>query len=170
MGQTFSRDSVQQVLLTVLVVLVVLFLRDHAYLLWMDRWSTAKTKCAWCVKEFLHNEEHQQGDGYIANVGNPLFNVRRCAKQCVALEDHLEHPEMRCSRCIQKHFLLMEVLMEEAIGLDRYGRYQSLLLDKPEKIRQIIADYNTRKDYLQTAQKVRDIRHQLTEASFDVIS
>ena len=60
--------------------------------------------------------------------------------------------------------------MEEAIGLDRYGRYQSLLLDKPEKIRQIIADYNTRKDYLQTAQKVRDIRHQLTEASFDVIS
>jgi hypothetical protein len=126
-------------------------------------------KCPTCAQQYLHYEDHQADPEHIANVGNPLFNVRRAAKQMVALEDHLEHPEMHCQRCIAKHFMLIEVLLEEAIGLDRYGKYQSLLLDKPERVRKIIEEFHTRKNYLKTAQNIRDMRHQLTEVSFYVI-
>ena len=48
---------------------------------------------------------------------SPLFNLREAAKHMALLEDHLNNPLKRCQDCIQKHFLLIEGFLEEAVGL-----------------------------------------------------
>lgn len=159
----------------VIIVLLVLFVRD--YLIPVDRWSLTKTtKCPHCIQETMHamrhhndaKQHHKVGE-FIDDVGDPLYNVREAAKQCEALEDHLEHPNKRCLDCIRKHFLMIEVLLEEAIGLDRYGRYDHLLVGKPQKLRSIISRFNECHDYVKTSQAVRDIRKQFVSATFNIV-
>jgi hypothetical protein len=58
-------------------------------------------------------------------VMNPAFNMREILKQVVLLEDHLFQRQKRCRDCINKHFLTIEALAEEAITLcspDRKNR------------------------------------------------
>lgn len=47
----------------------------------------------------------------------PSFNAREICKQSVLLENHLNEPQQRCKDCINKHFLTIEALAEEAISL-----------------------------------------------------
>lgn len=155
----------------VLIVLVTMYLRDKLGWYCVDRWTLATTvNCEQCRREIEHLKQHDTDDSTkLVSVGNPLFNAREAAKQIVLLEQHLEQPELRCMDCIRKHFLTIEGLLEEAIGLDRAGRYQSLFQNKPERVRAIIAEFNNRKDYLRAAQKMRDIRKELVNASFDMV-
>lgn len=153
-----------------IIVLVVLFVKDHIHK--FDRWASLMLMCPSCAREAIHtHHRHTKSneDVHIAEVGQPLFNVREAAKQCVALEDHLEHPEKRCQDCIRKHFSLIELFLEEAIGLDRYGKHQALLCDKPARVRQIIKEYNRRHDYLRTSQAIRDMRKEFINASFESV-
>jgi hypothetical protein len=48
---------------------------------------------------------------------DPVFNMREILKQVVLLEDHLFHAQKRCRDCVNKHFLTIEALAEEAISL-----------------------------------------------------
>lgn len=48
---------------------------------------------------------------------DPVFNMREILKQVVLLEDHLFQRQKRCRDCINKHFLTIEALAEEAITL-----------------------------------------------------
>ena len=48
----------------------------------------------------------------------PTFNAREIIKQNLLLEDHLFSPEKRCADCINKHFLTIEALAEEAVSLE----------------------------------------------------
>jgi hypothetical protein len=47
----------------------------------------------------------------------PAQNMRDIIKQLAMLEDHLFHPEKRCTDCIRKHFLTIEGLAEECVTL-----------------------------------------------------
>lgn len=142
----------------VIVAVVVVVLLGLAAVGKRDRCPMCTLRNSPCVSQATH----------IANVGDPLFNVREASKQCLALEDHLENAQKRCMDCIRKHFLLIELFLEEAIGLDRTGRYQSLLQDKPERVRRIIAGFNARHDYIATAQQVRELRKQFVKESFEI--
>lgn len=152
----------------VAVVLVVFIVRD--FVMPLDQWSNMGSKCHSCIQEQMHQLCHQKhADGYLDDLGDPLFNVREAAKQCEALEDHLEHPHKRCQDCIRKHFLMVEMLLEEAISLDRYKRHDALLTGKPQKVRKIISEFNEFKDYTRTAQCIRDLRKQFVNASFETV-
>ena len=48
----------------------------------------------------------------------PSFNCRQAAKEALLLEEHLCNPLVRCPNCIQKHFLKIEGLLDEALSLD----------------------------------------------------
>jgi len=50
-------------------------------------------------------------------VMRPSFNAREICKEAVLLEHHLNEPHQRCRDCINKHFLTIEALAEEAISL-----------------------------------------------------
>jgi hypothetical protein len=53
---------------------------------------------------------------------DPAFNMREILKQMILLEDHLVQTEKRCRDCINKHFLAIEALAEEAITLSSPAR------------------------------------------------
>lgn len=57
------------------------------------------------------------GNGEIANVSDPVFNMKEIVKQSLLLEDHLVQKEKRCRDCIAKHFLLCISYSEEAVWL-----------------------------------------------------
>lgn len=57
----------------------------------------------------------------MANLSDPMYNLKEVCKQLLLLEDHLTHPEKMCPDCIRKHTLLAEALAEEAISLGAEG-------------------------------------------------
>ena len=57
---------------------------------------------------------------------DPLFNMREMCKEFTLLEDHLNQPDKRCPDCINKHLMKCEALAEEAISLDKEGKYPFL--------------------------------------------
>lgn len=126
-------------------------------------------KCPTCIQEHLHILQHSAPNtsGKLTAITDPLFNIREAAKNMLALEDHLEHVEKRCMQCIKKHFMLIEVFLDEAVGLDRYGRYSSILNGKTAELHDIIEDFVIRKDFKLTGQRIRDIRKYFVEASFE---
>ena len=58
-------------------------------------------------------------------VFSPRHNMREVCKQLVLLEDHLTHRAKSCPDCIRKHFLTVEALLEEALGLDSKQEFRS---------------------------------------------
>ncbi len=65
------------------------------------------------------------------------FNLREICKQCILLEDHLTQKEKRCEDCCIKHFLAIEALSEEALGLDKGKEILTKIEDLPNKVRKI---------------------------------
>lgn len=103
-------------------------------------------------------------------VMNPEFNLREICKQIILLEDHLSHPEKRCTDCCIKHFLTIEALAEEAITLDKQNNY-SHLISLPPKVRNLQKKWyeNPSVNCLFISQQLREIRKQYMISSFSII-
>jgi hypothetical protein len=102
---------------------------------------------------------------------DPLHNIRECSKQLVLLEDHLEHPPKHCPDCIRKHLLTAEAFAEEAVSLDKVGRYQDVLGLIPDRVRALAGAYvaATPEQRHAVAQKVRVLRKELSKLGFDAL-
>jgi len=70
-----------------------------------------------------------------------------------------------------KHFLALEGLSEEAITLDKQGHYSGSLTGIPEKIRGIQKLWytNPNGNSHEASQKLREIRKQFMQDSFNVV-
>ena len=156
-------EHIHLLLMLVMGVLSFLYLKDR---LQFDAWLAAKTvACPHCAEEIRHLKSHE-GEKLSA-VTDPLFNLREACKNMLALEDHLHDARHRCIQCIKKHFMIVELFLDEALGLDRYGKYGHLLNGKGDKWRKIIADYASKEtDDRQTEQAIRDMRKTIIDASF----
>jgi hypothetical protein len=104
----------------------------------------------------------------------PSFNMREVAKQCILLEDHINNSKKRCFDCIRKHFLMIDGLLEESIGLEKDNKlrqeYRDIYLDWI-KIEKDYAKNSTQNDNLDNISKtIRLFRKPLVEKYFDVIS
>ncbi len=99
------------------------------------------------------------------------FNLREICKQCILLEDHLTQKEKRCEDCCIKHFLAIEALSEEALGLDKGKEILTKIEDLPNKVRKIqkkwLEDKN--KNAHDCSQMLRSIRKSLMEDCFSTI-
>lgn len=104
--------------------------------------------------------------GKLLPVMDPCFNMREVCKQSILLEDHLNSKGKDCKDCIRKHFLTIEALCEEAIGLDKEGKYPDIR-DLPEKIRMIIKRFISKKNKFEIAQELRTIRKKYMNRYFD---
>jgi len=104
---------------------------------------------------------------------DPQFNMREVAKQCLLLEDHLNNIKKRCFDCIRKHFLIVDGLIEEAIGLEQ---------DTPKRAeyrRMYISWLNFEKRYSEApldsdnldgiSKNIRVFRKPLVEKHFDLV-
>jgi tRNA nucleotidyltransferase/poly(A) polymerase len=98
---------------------------------------------------------------------SPLYNMREVCKQIVLLEDHLNHPEKRCSDCISKHFLTIEALVEEAVSLDAEGEHEDLL-GLPSFCRHLQQRWLDGEPERGIAQELRQIRKIYITESFDL--
>jgi len=116
----------------------------------------------------FYNKELYQ-DKNLLPVLDCRFNLREICKQCILLEDHLSHERKRCHDCCIKHFLALEGLSEEAITLDKESKYNHLVKDMPEKIRQIqkIWFSNPDKNAHRASQMLREIRKMFQQQVFD---
>lgn len=94
-------------------------------------------------------------------VMNPLFNLREICKQSLLLEDHLNHPSKRCKDCINKHFLTLEALAEEAITLDVSSEYKDILSGLPASFRKLHQQALSGSDKHGIAQRLRALRKRL---------
>lgn len=99
---------------------------------------------------------------------DPVFNMRSICKQSTLLEEHLSIERLRCDDCCKKHFLMIEGLAEEAISLDKEGKYLHMLEPLPDKIRRLQDMYNEGEDYHKIAQGLREIRKSLIHHCFNM--
>lgn len=105
-------------------------------------------------------------------------NIRECIKNMILLEDHLCHPEKRCTDCCQKHFLFLEGLAEEARTLDTSGRMSDDMFQLPGFYRSIASDWasidpasaTANEEYAAVMQKLRTKRKALQDGYFTVSS
>lgn len=99
---------------------------------------------------------------------HPLFNMREVCKQTALLEDHLNNERKRCMDCIRKHFLTIEALLEEAVGLDNKAKWADLLDGKVELVRECQERWVDGEEPCDIAQDLRAIRKELTPKCFDL--
>ena len=99
------------------------------------------------------------------------FNMREICKQSILLEDHLSQENKRCHDCCIKHFLAIEGLSEEAITLDKEGKYTKILKNIPDKIRGIQKLWYTSPDINahEASQRLREIRKEFQQKVFPMV-
>lgn len=136
-----------------------------------DTPSTNKNKQGKCgnLKEATKKCTQCSGvDGQpLLPVLEPMFNMREMCKQIILLEDHLFQTSKRCEDCICKHFLTIEALAEEAVTLDKEGKYKKYLENLPDRVRTIQKQYvNKEKTIHEVAQELRKIRKEMMTKSF----
>lgn len=107
-----------------------------------------------------------RGEMTLLPVMNPLFNVREMSIQCILLEMHLNSPQRRCNDCIRKHFLAIEGLADEAIGLDKTGEHRDFLLPIPNEIRRLQDAWVAKEPACDIAQELRRMRKPWTVKTF----
>ncbi len=119
------------------------------------------------VDQFLEKNSRTLKGNKVSDVMNPLFNVRQIALQMLLLEDHLCHTDKRCNDCIRKHFATIEAFAEEALTLDKEGKYPFLKL-LPPAVRGLQESWGkgVRCEVLQ--QQIRVLRKPLLKHSFSV--
>jgi len=103
----------------------------------------------------------------LLDIFNPIFNVKEVCKEFVLLEDHLSAPGKHCPDCIRKHLLRAEAFSEEAIALDKEGRWKDILAPLPQHIRDIGDAYSSSCDRHMLGQKIRKIRKELSPLCFE---
>ena len=128
-------------------------------------------------EKFYHNtfcrccraHETYHSDGIpLSPVMDPLHNCREIVKQCILLEDHLNQDGKRCKDCINKHFLTIEALGEEAVSIDTDRQYLHLTQDIPRRTRLLHKRTLQNADKRQIAQELREIRKELVPHSVNV--
>jgi len=97
-------------------------------------------------------------------VMSPLFNLRQMCIESALLEDHLSQEKLRCKDCQKKHFLKMEGLAHEMIGIDKTQEFRQFY-DVPDKIRDIEKMYIQGKDQCEVAQELRKLRKRMMESN-----
>jgi len=105
-------------------------------------------------------------------------NIRECIKNMILLEDHLCHPEKRCTDCCQKHFLFLEGLAEEARTLDTSGQMSGDMFELPAFYRSTASDWasidpaskTANEEYNAIMQKLRSKRKALQDGYFTISS
>lgn len=103
--------------------------------------------------------------GKLLPIMDPCFNMREVCKQCILLEDHLNSEGKDCVDCCQKHFLTIEALCEEAVSLDKEGKYPEIR-ELPDYIRQLIKSFIAKKNKFEIAQKLRVLRKKFMKQNF----
>lgn len=114
-----------------------------------------------------HESYHTDGKT-MSPVMDPLHNCREIVKQCILLEDHLNQDGKRCRDCINKHFLTIEALGEEAVSIDKDRQYLFLTQDIPKRTRMLHKRVLQNSDKRQIAQELRVIRKELVPHSVNV--
>jgi len=105
-------------------------------------------------------------------------NIRECIKNMILLEDHLCHPEKRCTDCCQKHFLFLEGLAEEARTLDTSRQMSGEMFELPAFYRSIASEWasidpasiTANEEYNAVMQKLRSKRKALQDGYFTISS
>ena len=103
---------------------------------------------------------------------DPSFNLREIVKQIILVEDHLRNKQKQCHDCIVKHFLFIESLAEETIGLyDTNDKIPEDILNLPENIREIQKLWykSPHENSIIAAQQLRVIRKQYMEPNFGIV-
>jgi hypothetical protein len=103
--------------------------------------------------------------GKLLPVMDPCFNMREVCKQCILLEDHLNSPGKDCEDCCKKHMLAIEGLCEEAVGLDKEGKYPDIH-KLPGLCRNLSRKFVKGEDLKKLAQEYRAIRKPLMNKYF----
>jgi hypothetical protein len=105
---------------------------------------------------------------------DPRFNMREAAKQCLLLEDHLNNVKKRCYDCIRKHFLLVDGLLEEAVGLEKDNRdrdyYRGLYVEWVKIEKQYSQNPINVDNLDDVSKRIRIFRKPLLEKYFDTVS
>jgi hypothetical protein len=96
----------------------------------------------------------------LAPIMDPRHNLRQICKELCLLEDHLAHPELRCKDCIRKHFLKVEAYADEAVQLDKTGKYKGVAQLAPW-FRTTAAAVEAGADKCAVAQRLRIVRKSL---------
>lgn len=120
----------------------------------------------------LDDEGHSVcGSGKLYAILDPRFNLRESAKNMILLEDHLFQKGKRCKDCILKHLLTIEGFLEEAITLDKDGKYVDQIQQAIDSFRELFKDISqkikdgtlTDSDCCQLAQNIRVMRKPLCQ-------
>lgn len=107
------------------------------------------------------------GFGELLPVFEPTYNMREVCKQLCLIEDHLNQRDKRCADCIRKHFLTIEGLIEEGIGLDKEAKHHEDLQKGLDLVRGAQKKWNDGKDPEPTiAQELRTLRKEWSEKTF----
>ena len=98
------------------------------------------------------------------------FNIREAVKNMLLLEDHLLDKRRRCMDCCKKHMLLIESFLDEAISLDKKGKYVKSLENDLKKIRKLQKMLlEGRKNYYDIAMEIRKLRKKYFDKSFEYV-
>ena len=98
---------------------------------------------------------------------HPQFNMREIAKQMVLLEDHLAHANKHCPDCIRKHLLTIEALAEEAVTLDKEGKYRETGERCAEAARCWLEQFHDHRPASDLGQEIRLVRKMLVQLVAD---
>lgn len=102
---------------------------------------------------------------------DPRFNFKQIAGNMLLLEDHLNHPGMRCKDCIKKHMMLILNYLQESVSLDVKGEYTDLIRDLSKKVDEFYINMSNKinqgkmedKDCIEQARILRLIRKPLCQ-------
>jgi hypothetical protein len=111
------------------------------------------------------------GGGNLYPILDPRFNLRESAKHLILLEDHLFHEGKRCRDCILKHLLTIEGFLEEAVTLDKEGKYVGEIQNGIQNFRKVFKIISHKletgnlsdEECCQLAQRLRVIRKPLCQ-------
>ena len=107
------------------------------------------------------------GFGELLPVFEPTYNMREVCKQLCLIEDHLNQRDKRCADCIRKHFLTIEGLIEEGIGLDKEAEHHADLQKGLDLVRGAQKCWNDgKKPEPAIAQELRVLRKDWSEKTF----
>lgn len=104
---------------------------------------------------------------------DPMFNMREVSKQCLLLEDHLNTEKKRCYDCIRKHMLIIDGLLEEAVGLEhsqeKRAEYRKLHMEWINIEKMFSKNPSDPSNIDEVSKHIRSFRKPLVEKYFDII-
>lgn len=98
------------------------------------------------------------------------FNIREAVKNMLLVEDHLLDKRRRCQDCCKKHLLLIESFLDEAISLDKKGKYIRKIENDLKIIRKLQQKLlKGRKNYYDIVMDIKKMRKKYFKQSFEYV-